>query len=109
MRAVVIGAVLAAGTVAGAQDAGVTDAGSTAPAPQVHRLTAAVAAGQHVRLDTDHGAVHVWVPAGYHPDGGATIVYVHGYYTDVDHAWQNYQLPEQFALSGLDAVFIACE
>jgi hypothetical protein len=34
---------------------------------------------------------------------------VHGYYTDVDHAWVNYQLPEQFALSGLNAVFIACE
>ncbi len=75
----------------------------------VHRLTAAVDAGHAERLETDHGAVHVWVPAGYHPDGAATIVYVHGYYTDVDRAWTGYQQPEQFALSGLNAVFITCE
>jgi hypothetical protein len=74
-----------------------------------HRLTTAVASGRHHRLETDHGIVHVWVPAGYHPDGAATVVYVHGYYTDVDGAWTGHQLPEQFALSALDAVFIACE
>ncbi|MCE9576469.1 MAG: hypothetical protein K8W52_25190 [Deltaproteobacteria bacterium] len=72
-------------------------------------LTTAVAAGKHWRLDTPNGAVHVWMPAGYHADGAATVVYVHGYYTDVDGAWREHQLPEQFALSGANAVFIACE
>jgi len=74
-----------------------------------HPLTRAVAAGRHLRLETNHGAVHVWVPAGYHSDGAALIVYVHGYYDDVDSAWSRHQLAEQFALSGLDAVFVACE
>jgi len=75
----------------------------------VSPLTAAVAAGTHWRLTTPHGAVHVWIPAGYHRDGAATVLYVHGYYTDVDGAWRDYQLPEQFALSGINAMFIACE
>ncbi|MCB9562367.1 MAG: hypothetical protein H6708_18330 [Kofleriaceae bacterium] len=107
------GAGATSGTTTGGTAA--TAATTTATADDVgaaevpHPLRAAVDAGQHVRLDTDHGAVHVWVPAGYHADGAATIVYVHGYYTDVDQAWTNHQLPEQFALSGLDAVFIACE
>jgi hypothetical protein len=82
-------------------------AGEAAQAP--HRLTSEVAAGRHLRLTTAHGPVHVWVPAGYHADGAATVVYVHGYYTDVDTAWKNHQLAEQFALSGLNALFIACE
>ena len=38
-------------------------------------------------LATAHGPVHVWVPAGYHPDGAAIVLYVHGYYTGVDKAW----------------------
>ncbi len=78
-------------------------------AATVHPLTTAVAAGSHLRLETAHGPVHVWRPAGYHPDGAATVIYVHGYYTDVDTAWKNHQLPEQFALSAINAVFIACE
>lgn len=81
----------------------------TATATAAHPLTTAVAAGRHERLATDHGPVHVWIPAGYHADGAATIVYVHGYYTDVDQAWTGHQLPEQFALAGVNAVFIACE
>jgi hypothetical protein len=80
-----------------------------APAPAPHPVAAAVAAGRHERLDTEHGPVHVWVPAGYHADGAAAVVYVHGYYTDVDTAWASHRLPEQFALSGLDALFVACE
>lgn len=83
------------------------DAGVVAGAAS-HPVAVAVAAGRHDRLDTDRGPVHVWVPAGYHPDGAATVVYVHGYYTDVDAAWTNHRLAEQFALSGVNAVFVAC-
>lgn len=94
---------LSAGAVALAGD------GGTDGAQGVHPVAAAVAAGRHERLDTAQGPVHVWIPRGYHADGAATIVYVHGYYTDADTAWTSHQLPEQFALSGLDALFVACE
>lgn len=82
-----------------------TDPPALPPSP----LERAVAAGQSWRLDTGHGPVHVWVPAGYHADGAATVIYAHGYYTDVDKAWANHRLAEQFALSGLNALFIAPE
>jgi hypothetical protein len=97
----------AGGLVWVATSARADDAGTAAPAP--HPVTTAVAAGRHDRLDTDHGPVHVWAPAGYHADGAATVVYVHGYYTDVDQAWAQHQLPEQFALAGINAVFVACK
>ncbi len=84
--------------------AGVVDGGAPqTPSP----LERAVAAGRSWRLETTSGPVHVWVPAGYHPDGAATVVYAHGYYTDIDKAWVKHRLPEQFALSSLNALFIA--
>ena len=85
------------------QDAGVSPV--DAPSP----LTVAVAAGYYQRIATPNGAIHVWAPAGYHSDGAAAVVYVHGYYTDVDGAWRDYQLPEQFAASSINALFIAVE
>jgi len=86
--------------------AGVAADGS---AGATHPVVKAVTEGRHVRLETERGAVHVWTPAGYHADGAATILYVHGYYTDVDHAWSGHRLAEQFALAGLNARFVACE
>jgi hypothetical protein len=68
-----------------------------------------VAAGTHWRLSTPHGPVHVWTPKGYNSATAAIVVYVHGFYTNVDRAWTEHQLPEQFALSGINAMFIACE
>lgn len=86
-------------------------AGAPGAAAPRRALTAeeAVRAGKHLRLALDQGPVHVWIPSGYHPDGAATVVYVHGYYDSVDEAWTNHRLPEQFALSGLNALFIAPE
>jgi hypothetical protein len=63
--------------------------------------------GLYRRLETDRGPIHVWVPAGYDPATAATIVFVHGYKTDVDTMWSEYRLPEQFALAGVNAMFIA--
>jgi hypothetical protein len=63
----------------------------------------------HVRLLTGHGPVHVWTPAGYDPQVAATVVYVHGYFANVDDAWSAYRLQEQFRASHLNALFIACE
>jgi len=64
---------------------------------------------RHERLTTSHGPVHVWTPAGYDPATAGIVLYVHGYFTDVDHAWTEHHLARQFAESGLNAVFIACE
>ncbi|HLL23040.1 MAG TPA: hypothetical protein VK427_12960, partial [Kofleriaceae bacterium] len=78
------------------------------PAPRTPIATA-VAAGKHVRIEGPRGAIHVYVPAGYHADTGATIMYVHGYFDDVDSAWSGHQLPAQFALAALNAVFVVPE
>jgi hypothetical protein len=64
-------------------------------------------AGRHWRIETEHGPVHVWVPENYDPATAATIVFVHGYHVDVDQAWTDYRLDQQFALSGDNAMFIA--
>jgi hypothetical protein len=65
---------------------------------------------RHVRISTrHHGAIHVWIPDGYDAEHAGVVVYVHGYFTDVDDAWRNHKLARQFADSGLDAMFIACE
>ncbi|MBL0218252.1 MAG: hypothetical protein IPQ07_30765 [Myxococcales bacterium] len=76
------------------------------PALSIPKL---VEAGQHWRLETSRGAVHVWTPHTYNPKTAITVVYVHGYFTDVDGAWRDHRLPEQFALSGINAMFIACD
>jgi hypothetical protein len=72
-------------------------------------LTLAVRQGAALRIAAPAGPIHVWRPAGYRPETAATVVYVHGYYTDVDTAWRDHQLPEQFASSAVNAVFIAPE
>lgn len=65
--------------------------------------------GQHWRIESRRGPVHVWVPHTYEPKTAITVVYVHGYWIDVDGAWRGHRLPEQFALSGINAMFIAPE
>lgn len=72
-------------------------------------IDTAVAAGRHVRIDGPRGPIHVWIPAGYRADTGATIVYVHGYFDDADTAWTGHQLAQQFALSALNALFVVPE
>jgi hypothetical protein len=87
-------------------------AGDAPPArvmPDAHPVAAAAKAGRHVRIDDPRGAIHVWVPTGFRPETGATIVYVHGYYDTVDTAYTGHRLPEQFAMSALNAMFIVPE
>jgi hypothetical protein len=72
--------------------------------------TDASAGARHIRIETRHrGPIHVWVPDGYDPAHAGVVVYVHGYFADVDDAWKQYGLAHQFADSGIDAVFIAPE
>jgi hypothetical protein len=63
----------------------------------------------HTRIQTEHGTVHVWSPQSYDRETAGIIIYVHGYYTDVDRAWKRHKLSRQFAESGINALFIACE
>jgi hypothetical protein len=79
-----------------------------APAEPV-TVSRLVADGTYWRIKTAHGPVHVWVPKGYKPKRAETVVYVHGFYTHVDQAWDAHHLPEQFAASAINAMFIACE
>ncbi len=70
---------------------------------------AAARDGWHRALRTSRGTVHVWTPAGYEPSTAGVLLYVHGYYTDVDTAWRRHHLSRQFAASARNALFIAPE
>lgn len=74
-----------------------------------HPVAMAVSAGKHLRIEGPRGPIHVWIPQGYHADTGATILYVHGYYDNADSAYIGHHLPEQFAMSALNAMFIVPE
>lgn len=74
-----------------------------------HPLTEASRAGRHWRIDGPHGAIHVWVPPSYRAETGATILYIHGYYDNADTAYTGHRLPEQFAMSALNAMFVVVE
>lgn len=66
--------------------------------------------GRHWRFGTkDKGAVHVWRPRTFKPASAVTIVYLHGFFTDVDRAVLEHQLFTQFRDSGRNAVFIVPE
>jgi len=65
-----------------------------------------VAGGKHWRIKTTQGAVHVWVPDGYDRETAGTVVYIHGYWTDADGAWRDYELARQFRASHQNALFI---
>src|SRR5215831_17903787 len=65
--------------------------------------------GDHWRIKSERGVIHVWRPRGYDPSTAGTIIYVHGYYTDVETAWTKHRLPEQFDGSGKNALFIVAE
>lgn len=67
------------------------------------------AGGEHWRFETWNGPVHLWFPAGYDADTAGTVLYVHGFYVDVDKAWREHELARQFAASGINAIFIAPE
>jgi hypothetical protein len=68
-----------------------------------------VAGGDHWRLQTSRGPIHVWRPDAYDQRTAGTVLYVHGYYTNVDLTWEADQLADQFARSGRNALFVVPE
>jgi hypothetical protein len=65
------------------------------------------AGAQEWRIATPGGAIRVYRPIGYRPRTAGVALYVHGFYTDVDQAWREHRLAEQFEASGRNALFIA--
>ncbi|MBU1535800.1 hypothetical protein KKF84_10805 [Myxococcota bacterium] len=65
--------------------------------------------GTHWRIVTAHGPVHVWIPRGYKRKTAGIVIYIHGYHSDVDQAWKQYNLPRQFRKSRQNAIFIVPE
>lgn len=68
-----------------------------------------VAGGEHWRLQTPGGTVHVWQPDGYERLTAGIVLYVHGFSTDVDAAWERQKLARQFVASRRNAVFVVPE
>jgi hypothetical protein len=85
--------------------------GDAAPPPDAPPpyLRDAVAGGDHWRFETPHGPVHVWIPSGYDAATAGIVLYVHGHIHNVDQAWTQHRLVEQFQASGRNALFIAME
>jgi hypothetical protein len=83
--------------------------GKTALSETSEPVTDQISGGVHWRLLTEKGPVHVWQPRGYDSASAGTVVYVHGYYTNVDNAWVQHALAEQFASSKANALFIVPE
>ncbi len=67
------------------------------------------AAGTHWRIGTARGVVHLWRPRGYRAATAGTVIYLHGYYTNVDQAVEDHKLLKQFEDSRRNALFIVPE
>ncbi len=66
--------------------------------------------GWHVRFGTaDKGPVHLWRPTFYRPEKASLVIYLHGYFTDVDAAFVEHQLAAKFRDSGKNALFVLPE
>src|SRR3954469_10098155 len=74
---------------------------------RLHTETEPEAGGTHLRVETAHGPVHLFVPGGYRRRDAGVVVYVHGLYVTVDAAWGEHRLAEQVAASGRNAIFSA--
>jgi len=67
------------------------------------------ASGEHFRLETPFGPIHLWRPEDYDPRTAGTVIYVHGYFTGADEAWEADRLAAQFEASHQNALFIVPE
>src|SRR5258708_18986113 len=54
-----------------------------------------IAGGEHWRVRTSRGPVHVWCPALYDRRTAGTVVYVHRYAVGAYGGWERHQLPPQ--------------
>ena len=80
-----------------------------APGQQDAEYSTFEAGGDHLRVETEHGPVHLWRPANYDPRTAGMMIYIHGYFTSVDQTWTDDHLATQFSGSGRNALFLAIE
>jgi hypothetical protein len=101
---------------AGTWDAGASDAGLTpamaliAQTDRRELVTQLLDDGRHTRFGTDDkGPVHVWQPNAYRPETAILVVYVHGFFDNVDSSFLGHRLSEQFRDSARNALFVVPE
>ena len=68
-----------------------------------------VAGGQHWRIRSKNGPIHVWLPPGYDRKTAGMVIYVHGYHVTADEAWKRHKLARQFRKSRQNAMFLVPE
>jgi hypothetical protein len=61
------------------------------------------------RLETANGPVYVLRPPRYDAETAGIVVYVHGLFNDVDSAWDEHNLRDQFIEANRNAIFIVPE
>jgi hypothetical protein len=61
---------------------------------------------QEWRIESRGRVVRVFRPGRFNARSATLVVYVHGFYTDPDRAWRAHRLPEQFAASARNALFV---
>jgi hypothetical protein len=83
-----------------------TDTRPLRPTAEAPARPQPLASGSHWRVQLHSGPAHVWIPDHYQPASAGLVLYVHGYHSDVDHAFTDHQLAQQFADSGVNALFI---
>jgi hypothetical protein len=79
-------------------------AASVAAASSLRRAAAVPA--RAFRFSAPEGVVRGYRPRHFRAGDAGLVIYVHGLYTDVDRAWTEHHLPEQFAASGRNALFV---
>ncbi|MFT3710696.1 MAG: alpha/beta hydrolase [Archangium sp.] len=67
---------------------------------------APLAGGNHSEVVTTQGRVHLWCRSG---EVTSVVLYVHGYRDSLDSAFVEHHLAEQFAATGLEALFVVVE
>lgn len=77
--------------------------------PEKTRTKKKVHGGTHWRIKSRRGPIHVWIPRGYRRANAGLVVYVHGYRISADGAWKRHKLPQQFAKSKQNAMFLVIE
>jgi hypothetical protein len=65
-----------------------------------------IESGEHWRLESENGVVHVWRPAGYDAQSAGTVVYLHGHRSSADESFNQFAMATQFRNSHLNALFI---
>jgi len=68
-----------------------------------------IAGGAHWRFATPQGPIHVWHPPHFDPRRAGIVIYVHGFFIRVDEAMREHGLPDQFAASHQNALFVVPE